>query len=97
MTSDCGPNEIYNACADPCQDVSSCSDPLLKICPESPITIATCVCKPGYKMSAGECIEEISCPVPEGKPSEWSEWSKCTPNDGLVNYHIEMIGDFCRN
>ena len=84
MVSDCGANEIYNACADPCNDVASCSDPNFKFCPDSPVTVSTCVCRPGYKMSDGVCVPAEECPAPEGKPSNWSDWSDCNPAEGYV-------------
>ncbi|XP_019732999.1 zonadhesin, like [Hippocampus comes] len=52
----CPPNSHYEPCADPCQDTCagrppSCSGP----CTES------CVCNPGYILSAGKCVTNSSC------------------------------------
>ncbi|XP_051914405.1 IgGFc-binding protein-like [Hippocampus zosterae] len=52
----CHPNSHYEPCADPCQDTCagrppSCSGP----CTES------CVCNPGYILSAGKCVTNSSC------------------------------------
>uniref|UniRef100_A0A3Q3DSF1 Zonadhesin, like n=1 Tax=Hippocampus comes TaxID=109280 RepID=A0A3Q3DSF1_HIPCM len=52
----CPPNSHYEPCADPCQETCSglppsCSGP----CSES------CVCNPGYILSAGKCVSNTSC------------------------------------
>ena len=59
----CGKNEEWSDCAGLCSDTPTCEiqDKNDLICPEKEQKSAMCICKDGYVMDGGKCVEATDC------------------------------------
>ena len=79
LGNECGENEKWVGCGDPCKDLTPCE---MHKCPALQQSMGMCVCKDGYRLSYGECVPEHQCPFAKADWSDWSPWSDCSKTCG---------------
>ena len=105
----CGKNEEWSDCAGLCSDTPTCDQPNKEdlICPEKEQKSAMCICKDGYVMDGGKCVEIKDCGcdlggvrVPNGYEYLNNDCSiRCHCTDGEYScdpYNCDASTHFCQ-
>ena len=84
LGTDCGENMEYVPCGKRCE-IKECD--MVQTCTGNEETEALCMCKTGFEMTNGECVEPASCPT-EGAWANWFEWNTCSLSCGTDGTHF---------
>ena len=72
----CEANQEFRGCVDSCNDITECADGV-KECEDIIELQSLCICKEGFVMFDGDCIEQADCAT-AGVWSSWSTWDECS-------------------